>query len=100
MVKVNWTIQALDDMDAIAEYISHNSFRYASAFVEKTFQKVVILEKFPQSGRIVPEYNEKNIRELILENKYRIIYRFIDGERVDILMVHHSSSPLPRDSKI
>lgn len=69
MVEINWTIQALDDMDAIAEYISHNSMRYASQFVENVFEKVNVLKEFPQSGRMVPEYGRSEIRELILDRK-------------------------------
>lgn len=94
MVKVNWTLQVLDDLDAIAEYIAHNSSRYASVFVEKAFNKVSILKNFPESGRMVPEFDRKDIRELIMDGKYRIIYKVVSKSNLDILTVHHSSRPL------
>lgn len=44
-------------------------------------------------GRIVPEKNDKSIRELIIGN-YRIIYQYqVKKEIVSILTVHHSSIP-------
>jgi plasmid stabilization system protein ParE len=48
---------------------------------------------FPQSGRMVPEYQAPDIREVI-ERPYRIIYR-IKPEQVDILAVMHSAQVLP-----
>ncbi|TMB64277.1 MAG: hypothetical protein E6J43_13680 [Chloroflexi bacterium] len=32
------------------------------------------LSEFPLSGRIVPEFNQENIRELLVRN-YRVAYR-------------------------
>ena len=40
-------------------------------------------------GRIVPELDESNIRELILRN-YRIIYRIL-GEKIQIVRLFHGS---------
>lgn len=40
-------------------------------------------------GRIVPELDEPNIRELILRN-YRIIYRILEKE-VQIIRLFHGS---------
>lgn len=58
-------------------------------FTIKVFEAVDRLELFPESGRVVPELNRKEIREVIIGN-YRIIYR-IRGELVEILTVYHSS---------
>ena len=47
------------------------------------------LERFPESGRIVPEKNDPKVREIILGN-YRIVYR----RRVDVaelLTIHHGA---------
>ncbi|WKN46329.1 type II toxin-antitoxin system RelE/ParE family toxin [Tunicatimonas pelagia] len=61
--------------------------------VSKLFSKVNILKNMPRVGRIVPEKNDENIRELI-EGNYRIIYEISSEDRIDVLMVHHSSQPL------
>ena len=42
---------------------------------------------FPQSGRIVPELDYEEIREIIHGN-YRIIYQ-ISSENIEILTVRH-----------
>ena len=47
----------------------------------------------PKVGRIVPEKNDENIRELI-EGNYRIIYEIRGEDRIEVLLVHHSSRPL------
>jgi plasmid stabilization system protein ParE len=74
MAEIIWTDQALEDIESIAEYISRDSFHYAQLAVRKIFGTVKRLSLFPESGRIVPEIEQKNIKELILGN-YRIIYR-------------------------
>ncbi|MEW6194904.1 MAG: type II toxin-antitoxin system RelE/ParE family toxin [Bacteroidota bacterium] len=58
-------------------------------FADKIFSSIEILKDFPESGRIIPEYENKQIREIILGN-YSIIYRFADNE-TNILTVYHSA---------
>jgi toxin ParE1/3/4 len=41
-------------------------------------------------GKMVPEFLLPELRELI-EGNYRIIYRIVSEERIDILTIHHSS---------
>ncbi len=98
MARINWTLQAIEDLDAIAEFISHNSPRYASEMVAKSFEAIELLKQHPRLGRIVPEYQEKSIRELILKKRVRIIYRILSEDRIDILTVHAASRPLPGTS--
>jgi len=93
MVKIIWAERAIDDLTSIAEYSSRYSDKYASSIISKLFNKVNILKNMPKIGRIVPEKNDENIRELI-EGNYRIIYEIRDDERIEVLMVHHSSRPL------
>ncbi|MEW6609513.1 MAG: type II toxin-antitoxin system RelE/ParE family toxin [bacterium] len=65
------TPQSLDDIEAIANFIARDSNYYAKMFTAQVFEAVERLELFPESGRIVPELNRKEIREIILGN-YRI----------------------------
>jgi len=50
------------------------------------------LVRFPRLGRVVPEVQDENIRELMHQH-YRIIYR-IAGERIEILTIVHGSRDL------
>jgi len=88
MVKVVWTDSAILDLDSIGEYIAKDSIRYAEITVTELFESVDILESFPKSGSIVPEFNNKNIRQLIRGN-YRIVYLIVDEFRIDVLTVHN-----------
>lgn len=72
MVRINWTFQAKDDLKDIAEYISKDSKRYAKLQVTRLKIRTRILKTQIRSGKIVPEINRENIRELI-EGSYRII---------------------------
>ena len=72
MVRLNWTIQAIDDLKDIAEYIAKDSQRYASLLVKRIRNKAILLKTQPDSGRMVDEVERQDIRELI-EGNYRII---------------------------
>ena len=90
MVKVKWTDFALENLIAIGDYIEKDSLFYAQRVVNQLFDSVDILENFPLSGRVVPEYNDITIRELIRGN-YRIVYKLVSENDIDIVTVHHSA---------
>jgi toxin ParE1/3/4 len=99
MAPVRWTPQAANDLDAIAEFIARDSPHFAGLFAADVLQAVDRLVDFPESGRMVPEIGEKNIREIIL-GSYRRIYRR-RTEAVEILTVHHGARILdPRESPV
>ena len=58
-------------------------------------QALGAIATFPRSGRMVPEYEAPDIREVI-ERPYRIIYR-IKTDQIDILAVVHGAQLLPPD---
>lgn len=89
-VKVNWTLLALEDIENIAEFISKDSFYYATIQIEVFFDKAKILEEYPLSGRVVAEINNELIRELIA-GSYRIIYKIVSSNQIDVLTIHHSA---------
>ena len=96
MVKVVWTQRALYDLEDIADYISKDSVKYASLTLEKLIDTASIIELNPLIGRIVPETNDKNIREIIKGN-YRVIYFLSNDQAANILTVFHTARLLTRD---
>lgn len=90
MGEINWTEKALNDLHDIGEYISKDSNRYASLTLEKLIETARLIEDNPFIGRIVPELNIEEIREIITGN-YRIIYQISESEAINILTIHHSS---------
>ena len=99
MVRLNWTIQAVNDLKDIADYISKDSKRYAELLVKRIREKARILKIQPDSGRMVDEFERKDIREL-LEGNYRIIYERVNSSQIDILTIHHSARRLNFPIKI
>ena len=92
MVKTVWTDVAIDDLKSIHEHISRDSKFYADRFIDKLISRVDQLEKYPESGRMVPEFQNETIRELI-EGNYRIVYK-INPDHIGIVRVHHSAREL------
>jgi plasmid stabilization system protein ParE len=91
-MKLIWTDPSLDDLRAVRDYIGRDSDYYAADLVEQVVLSVERLLRFPKLGRVVPETQDENIRELVHQN-YRIIYR-IAGERIEILTIVHGSRDL------
>ena len=89
MAKVIWTNRAIKDLESIAEYISKDSSHYAKLTLEKIIDTELIIQENPKIGRIVPELNDKSIREYIKGN-FRIIYQ-TDNLRINVLTVFHSA---------
>ena len=85
--RVAWSPSALEDVEAIADYVSRDSKSYASAVVRKIINSTRSLERFPFAGRLVPEFDDEMIRE-IFAYSYRIIYR-VEDKIVTIAAVVH-----------
>lgn len=93
MTEIRWTPQAADDLQAIHDFIARDSPRYARAEVERILASIDQLEVFPDCGRIVPEYRQEDVRELI-ERPYRIVYR-THGDTAIVLMIFRASRLIP-----
>ena len=94
-MKVNWTAAARTQLRDIHMSISRSSPQYAKNVVDRLTRRSQQIATFPRSGRVVPEANDVNIRE-VLEGSYRIIYHLIDDE-VDIIAVVHSARQWPEN---
>ena len=97
MESLVWTINAKNDLKEIYEYIAIDSKYYANTFVEKIRNTTKKLKKYPNIGRIVPEYNLDEIRELIYQN-YRIIYK-ISKKKLYIVSIFHAARDLIKAKK-
>ena len=86
-VKIIWSEEALKDIEEIISFISKDSELYAVNFASKIISAVETLRMFPEIGRIVPEYADPKIKEIIYRN-YRIVYQ-IEDRAVEIITVSH-----------
>jgi plasmid stabilization system protein ParE len=97
VTQVFWTPQAQDDLDAIFEYISETSAHYAVLVVNNLLAATSRLERFPESGRMVPERHRPELRE-VLWRSYRIVYRHLpERSQVHVLTVFRGERRFPDD---
>lgn len=82
-----WSSAALDDIDAIAQFVHRDSPRHAQQVVERMFELGEVIALHPLAGRIVPELGDAHVRERFLYS-YRVIYE-VDEARIAVLAVLH-----------
>ena len=97
MTRIVWTEPAVADMEAIRAYIARDNEVYADAVVLRILESVERLERYPLSGRVVPELGDENLRELIVGN-YRVMYE-VSGSAVTIETVLHGARAFPPDPR-
>jgi len=94
MARLIWTEPALDDLEAIAEYIALDDPLAASRLVEKVFDKVERLRTFPKSGKRPRELPRTHYLEVVV-SPCRIFYR-IEHQTVFVLHVMRDDRLLRR----
>ena len=94
MAEVIWADAALNDLDAIAEYIALDNPAAASKLVEQVLNQTDRLADFPRSGRIPPELPDSVYREILVP-PCRIFYRG-GSDHVFILHVMREERQLRR----
>jgi len=94
-MRIIWSPLAIDRISEIADYIAKDNIDASVKWIEDIFNEIERLRKFPESGRVVPEIDKNNIREIIYRN-YRIVYQIGDKE-ISILTVRHFKQILPLD---
>lgn len=86
-MNIKWSPLSIERVTEIARFIAEDNPAAAEKWVDSIFDSVEKLARFPQSGRVVPEFNKEEIREIIFGN-YRIIYQ-VNVSLVEILTVRH-----------
>ena len=93
MVKINWSNTALKSLHEASEFYRPYSVGFAGALIERVFEKVFLLENHPLLGRMVPEFDRADMREL-LYRPYRIVYQVVKADEIAILLLHYGAKPL------
>ena len=83
MRKLEWSPDALEDLDVIWMYIAEDSVERASTFVEELQAQARKLIDAPRTGVVIPEINDEMFRE-----KYYKGYTFVYEIRQDAIRVH------------
>jgi len=87
---------AFSDLGNIENYIAEDSPTVAQKFIQRIFERIEQLYDYPESGKVVDEFRNTKIRELVLK-RYRIIYEIMSSNELIILRVIHGSRILDLD---
>lgn len=91
-ITVVWAEKAKESARDIYSYLFEGSAVYAAAWADEVEHKLDLLIKFPEMGRIVPEFNVSFIRE-IFAGQYRIVYTF-QHKMITVISVRSMLQPL------
>ena len=78
-MRLRWTARARHDLLAIGRYIARDNPEAARRWVERLRERARRAARQPLAGRVVPELQRDDIREVLLR-AYRIVYRLRPGE--------------------
>ena len=74
MVKVSFSRSAIADLKAIKEYYAEQGVPHIGQEIVTTIvARVEALSRHPEIGRVVPEFSDNSVRELI-HPPYRVVY--------------------------
>jgi plasmid stabilization system protein ParE len=91
--EVVWSLLATADLESIVEHIFRDSEFYAAAVARELVAAARSLATFSERGRVVSEYDDPAVREIIVR-RYRLIYR-VRSDRVEVLRIIHGARQLP-----
>lgn len=95
-MRVFWTDAALNQLEAIRDYFAQTSPEYAQRLVECLINRSEQIATFPHSGRMVPEYEIDEVRQVI-EGSHRIIYLIKENQIEILALIHTARKGLPQD---
>jgi plasmid stabilization system protein ParE len=90
---ITFAVSAVQDLDAIRTWYADQQIpEVGDRLVAEIFSAIERLADFPRSGRIVPEFDIAQLREII-HPPFRIVYR-LDDRVVRIIRVWRSERAL------
>ncbi|WP_306805932.1 type II toxin-antitoxin system RelE/ParE family toxin [Caballeronia sp. BR00000012568055] len=93
ILAIRWTLDALDDLDQLTDYIAEHNPRAAMSMFETIENAVMPVSITPflfRSGR------EPGTREIVAHPNYIVVYRVMD-EWIEIVNVLHARQRYPFD---
>ncbi len=83
------------DLRDIVRYISFDAPDRALEFGRFLISRTRLLARSPELGRIVPEFQDAFIREIII-GSYRVVYRLNDSQHmVEVIRFWHAARGTP-----
>lgn len=97
-MKLAWTKRAQEDLLSIGKYIAEDNILNARKWIKKLHARAKKITDTPMSGRVVPEFENNDIREVFLGN-YRIVY-LVQNETVLIITIFEGHKLLIKTSDL
>lgn len=86
---------AESDLESIVRYISRDNPPAGTRIGKAIVAHVRVLENFPRLGRMVPEFDDEILREII-HSPYRVIYQVNDAfQVVEVTRIWHAARGRP-----
>jgi toxin ParE1/3/4 len=95
-MKLRWTRGARGDLVDIGRYIARDDPRAAKRWVARLRDRARLAAETPLAGRVVPELDRDDVREVRVGN-YRIVYR-VKTDEVRVLAVFEGHRSFPHGS--
>jgi toxin ParE1/3/4 len=93
VIELLWSPRSVADLEEIRAFIEVDSPAWADLTVRRLVAAVERLREFPDSGRMVPERQRPDLREVV-SGKYRIVYRHTP-DLAEIATVFRGSREFP-----
>ena len=89
--RLTFAPKAIGDLRSIVSFIALDDPAKAREFGQLLIQKARLLEQQPEIGRVVPELQDPNIREIVFRH-YRIVYRLrLKHQLVEVARFWHGA---------
>jgi plasmid stabilization system protein ParE len=92
---VRWLPAAEGNLARVHRYLSRFSPANADRIVDEIISRTARPDEFPHLGRAVPEYQLRQLREIIV-GEYRVIHLVVAGD-VEVHAVIHGAMDLMED---
>lgn len=93
--KVFLSDEALSDLERIVAYIAFDNPEAAQRVGDQLLDAAMSLDTLPERGRVVPEFQHPDIREIVVRS-YRVIYRVNKNDTdIEIIRFWHGARGFP-----
>ena len=92
-MRIVWSPTARRRAQSAVDHIALDRPHASREWLEGLVRRVELLRDLPEQGRVVPEWHESSVRE-VLHEPYRVIYELY-ADRIEILTLSHFRQELP-----
>lgn len=87
---IRWTIAAADDLEAGVKYVALDAPSRAIAIAQAAMDRAMRIGDAPESGSIVPEFDDPTLREVLVKRSFRMLYRIKPDGCYVVAFLHHA----------